>query len=166
MQNVTVNIFPSVIEHLRTTSINQSPNETGGVLVGTRSFDRGTLEYNILGCLCVADFEEFVSIYSATPSRFTCKNKDGWAEFALKAVERFGMSYIGDWHTHPRSNMAFLSPIDMYTLKLQYELGQFAPYPPLHLLVQWTSSQDIGVMANVLLGKLLIMVEPNVINNK
>lgn len=166
MLNVVVNIFPSIIEDLQRSSLNQSPNETGGVLIGTRFIDETTVEYNVLGCLCVADYDEFKGIYKATPTCFTCIDKDGWAKFALKAVERFGMSYIGDWHTHPRSSMKILSSLDLYTLWQQYTLEQFKPYPPLHLLVQWSDNQEIGISANVLLDKILVMTAPNVIKNK
>lgn len=166
MQNVVVNIFPSVIEALKSSSLNYSPNETGGILIGTRQLHGMIVEYNILGYLCVADYDEFKEIYMATSTSLICLNREGWATFALKAIEKYGMSYIGDWHSHPRSSMGMLSSLDLCTLSQQYHLGQFEPYPPLHLLVHWLDEKDIYIKANVLLGKLLLVVEPRIIKNK
>lgn len=166
MQNVVVNIFPSVIEDLKISSLNHSPNETGGILIGTRSFHEMTLEYNILGYLCVADYDEFKDIYRATKTGFVCVNREGWAKVALKAVERFGMSYIGDWHSHPKSSMKMLSSLELCTLYQQYKLEQFSPYPPLHLLVHWLNDKDISVKANVLLNEILLVMKPSIIRNR
>lgn len=166
MQNVVVNIFPSVIEALKSSSLKYSPNETGGVLIGTCQLQGITVEYNILGYHCVADDDEFKDSYAATPTRFVCQNREGWARFALKAIEKYGMSYLGDWHSHPKSSMGMLSALDLFTLSQQYQLEQFKPYPPLHLLVHWTDDKDIRIKVNVLIGEFLLVIEPHIIKNK
>lgn len=108
MISVSVNIFPSALDSLMGTAIKHSPVETGGVIAGTRSCRDDTLEFNILGVLGVADFDEFKDIYTATPTEFVCTDRLGWANLALNAVKTFGMSYIGDWHSHPNSSMCTL----------------------------------------------------------
>jgi len=164
MKNVSVNIFPSALDSLRETATRHSPDETGGVLTGTRSFSNGALEFNILGVLGVADFEEFKDIYTASPTEFVCTDRLGWANLALSAVKTFGMSYIGDWHSHPNSSLATLSHRDVHHLAQQYLLGQFAPFPPLHVLLNWRSSgTDFHISANIMLGDFIAVLEPEII---
>lgn len=166
MKSVSVNIFPSALDSLRETATRHSPDETGGVLTGTRSFRNGALEFNILGVLGVADFEEFKGIYVASPSEFTCTDRLGWANLALKALKTFGMSYIGDWHSHPNSSLKTLSPRDVNHLAQQYMLGQFNPFPPLHVLLSWRySGADCHISANIMLGQFIAVLEPQIIGN-
>lgn len=157
--NVTVKIFASVAEELCQSSLRASPNEMGGVLVGTRSHNDNSLEYNILGALAVSDYEECKGIYVATPTKFTCTDRNGWANLALKAVETYGMSYLGDWHSHPQSSTTILSSKDIDTLVQQYKLGQFDPFPPLHILMQWNLlNSEIHITANIMLNNNFIVV--------
>jgi proteasome lid subunit RPN8/RPN11 len=164
MKSVSVNIFPSALDSLRETATRHSPDETGGVMAGTRSFLNGALEFNILGVLGVADFEEFKGIFTVSPAEFVCTDRLGWANLALRAVKTFGMSYIGDWHSHPNSNLASLSHRDIHHLTQQYVLGQFAPYPPLHVLLNWRSSgADFRISAHIMLGEFIAVLEPQII---
>ena len=164
MTSVNVNIFPSALDSLRDSATRHSPFETGGVIVGTRSFNNSTLEFNILGVLGVADFEEFMGIYTASPTKFQCTDRLGWANLALRAVKTFGMSYIGDWHSHPNSSLCSLSSRDIHHLTQQYMLGQFAPYPPLHVLLNWQSSgADCCISAHIMLGEFIAVLEPQII---
>lgn len=166
MLTVRVNIFPSALNSLRGTSIKNSPDETGGVIVGTRACCYDVLEFNILGILGVADCEEFKDIYDASPTEFVCTNRLGWANLALRAVKTFGMSYIGDWHSHPNSSLTTLSSRDIQHMFQQYMLGQFAPFPPLHLLLSWQSSgTDFRVSTHTMLGKSILVIEPRIIAN-
>lgn len=165
MKNVIVKIFSSVVESLIKSSNLHSPNETGGVLVGTRQFIGNNIEFSILGVLCIADVEEFQKSYEATRGRFICKDKEMWGKFIYEAVQKYGMSYIGDWHTHPNSHTYFLSNEDASMLTDQYTIGQFYPFPPLHLLVQWPpASKDIMITANVMTSdNLILVIKPKVI---
>lgn len=164
MKNVSVNIFPSALDSLTGTATRHSPDETGGVMAGTRSFRNGALEFNILGVLGVADFEEFKDTFVASPTEFTCTDRLGWANLALRAVKTFGMSYIGDWHSHPNSGLTTLSPRDIHHLAQQYMLGQFDPFPPLHVLLSWRSSgTNCNISANIMLGKYIAVLEPQII---
>lgn len=164
MPTVHVNIFPSALDSLRETATRHSPDETGGVMAGTRSFRNGALEFNILGILGVADFEELNDVYTASPTEFVCTARLGWANLALRAVKTFGMSYIGDWHSHPNSSLTTLSPRDMHHLAQQYKLGQFDPYPPLHVLLNWRSpGADFRVSAHIMLGEYIAVLEPQII---
>jgi len=164
MKAVSVNIFPSALDSLKRTAIRHSPDETGGVLAGNRSFRNGILEFDILGVLCVADFEESKGIYVASPTEFTCTDRLGWANLALKAVEIFGMDYIGDWHSHPNSNLTTLSPRDVNHLTQQYILSQFNPYPPLHVLLSgYSPGMKFKISANIMLGDFIAVLEPQVI---
>lgn len=164
MKSVSVKIFPSALDSLRGSATRHSPDETGGVLTGTRSFRNGLLEFNILGVLGVADFEEFKNIYVASPTEFVCTDRLGWANLALRAVKTFGMSYIGDWHSHPNSSLASLSSRDVNHLAQQHMLGQFDPFPPLHVLSNWHSSgTEFHISANIMLGKFIAVMEPLII---
>lgn len=164
MSSVSVNIFSSVLDSLSGTATRHSPNETGGVMMGTRFFRNGDLEFNILGVLGVADFEEFKGIYVASPTEFTCTDRLGWANLALKAVKTFGMSYIGDWHSHPNSNLTTLSHRDINHLSQQYILGQFNPFPPLHVLLSWkTSGMKCHISANIMFGEFIAVMVPQII---
>lgn len=164
MQTVHVKIFSSALNSLRETASKHSPAETGGVLTGTRSFRDGVLEFNILGVLGVADFEEFKDIYIASPTEFVCTDRLGWANLALRAVKTFGMSYIGDWHSHPNCSLTTLSYRDVNHLAHQYMLGQFDPFPPLHVLLSWRSTgTKFHISANILLGEFIAVLEPQVI---
>lgn len=164
MPTVHVNIFPSALDSLKETATRHALNETGGVMAGTRSFKDGDLEFNILGVLGVADFEEFKGIYTASPTEFVCTDRLGWANLALRAVKTFGMSYIGDWHSHPNSSLTTLSPRDIHHLAQQYMLGQFDPYPPLHVLLNWRSSRaDFRISAYIMLGEFIAVQEPQII---
>lgn len=164
MTSVSVNIFPSALASLRETATRHSPDETGGVIAGTRSFRDGTIEFNILGMLGVADFEEFKNIYTASPTEFICTDRLGWANLALRAVKTFGMSYIGDWHSHPNSSLTSLSHRDIHHLTQQYVLSQFAPYPPLHVLLNWRSSgMEFRISAHIMLGNFIAVLEPQLI---
>ena len=164
MNSVIVNIFPSAMDSLRESAMRQSPNETGGVLAGTRSFENGSLRFNILGVLGVADFDEFKGIYVASPTEFTCTDRLGWANLALKSVETFGMSYIGDWHSHPNSSLTRLSLRDVNHLSQQYLLGQFNPFPPLHVLLSWSSfGQESRISAHIMFEQFMAVLEPQII---
>jgi proteasome lid subunit RPN8/RPN11 len=164
MKSVSVNIFPSALDSLRKSATRHSPDETGGVMTGTRSFCNGSLAFNILGVLGVGDFEEFKSIYAASPTEFVCTDRLGLANLALKAVKTFGMSYIGDWHSHPNSSLTTLSHRDIHHLAQQYKLGQFDPFPPLHALLNWRSSgADFRLFANIMLGEFVAVLEPQII---
>lgn len=164
MTSVSVNIFPSALDSLRGTATRHSPDETGGVMAGTRSCRDGALEFNILGVLGVADFEEFKDIYTASPTEFVCTDRLGWATLALRVVKTYGMSYIGDWHSHPNSNLTTLSPRDIHHLAQQYMLGQFDPYPPLHVLLNWRlSGADFRISAHIMLGEFIAVLEPRII---
>lgn len=164
MTSVSVNIFSSALDSLRRTATKHSPVETGGVMAGTRSCHNGTLEFNILGVLGVADFEEFKDIYIASPTEFICIDRLGWANLALRAVKTFGISYIGDWHSHPNSGLTNLSSRDIHHLVQQYMLGQFNPFPPLHVLLNWRSSRaDFRISAHIILGEFIAVLEPWII---
>lgn len=164
MTSVSVNIFPSALDSLRGTVTKYSSDETGGVMVGTRSFHNGAMMFNILGVLGVADFEEFKGIYTASPTEFICTDRLGWANLALRAVKTFGMSYIGDWHSHPNSSLTSLSPRDIQHLAQQYMLGQFDPFPPLHVLLNWRpSGTDFRISAHIMLGESIAVLEPQII---
>lgn len=166
MQNVSVKIFPSAQKALIDIAIRHSPNETGGVLVGTRNINNAALEFNILGVLGIAEYDEFGDAYKASPTTFVCSDRMGWANLALKAVKTFGMSYIGDWHTHPNSNYAELSSQDVSFVTQQYLLGQFLPFPPLHLLLSWyLKGLEMDITANIMLGDVILVVRPEVIEN-
>lgn len=167
MTSVNVNIFSSALDALRDTATRHSPVETGGVMAGTRSFHNGALEFNILGALGVADFEEFKDIYTASPTEFFCTDRLGWANLALRAVKTFGMSYIGDWHSHPNSSLCTLSHRDIHHLAQQYMLGQFNPYPPLHVLLNWRSSEvDFRISAHIMIGEFIAVLEPQIIRTQ
>ncbi|SFM26761.1 Mov34/MPN/PAD-1 family protein [Pelosinus propionicus] len=165
MRNVSVKIFESVIDLLSVNALNQSPDETGGVLVGTRSCTDDLLEYNILGAVGISSFNEFKDIYNATATEFTCTDRMGWAKLALKAVEIYGMSYIGDWHSHPKSNFNNLSPKDISHILQQYELRQFNPFPPLHVLLSWPlGSERVSITANIMLhNNVIAVIKPQII---
>lgn len=166
MRDVNVSIFPGVAQALEEISFRHAPDETGGVLVGTRSYQDDVLEYNIFGVLGVADFEEFKGIYTASPTSFVCNDRLGWANLALKAVETFGMSYIGDWHSHPRCSLTTLSSQDISFIAEQFMLGQFRPYPPLHVLLSWTSIEpSVNISANIMLGKYIAVIKPQILEN-
>ena len=164
MTSVSVSIFSSALDSLRETATRHSPNETGGVLTGTRSFSNGALEFNILGVLGVADCKEFKGIYFASPTEFACTDRLGWASLALRAVKTFGMSYIGDWHSHPNSGLSTLSQRDVTHLTQQFMLGQFDPFPPLHILLSWRSfGTESHISANIMLGEFIAVLEPQII---
>ena len=165
MQTVNVKIFSSAIDALGISARKQSPNETGGVLLGTRNLTSGALEYNILGSLGVADFEEFDDTYIASPTTFECRGSQQWSNLVIKAIKTFGMSYIGDWHSHPNSNFGTLSQRDIDMLVDQSILDQFYPFPPLHVLLQWSSiNQDMKITANIMLdNQLIIVLGPEII---
>jgi len=165
MMSVIVNIFPSALRALKEIGTRHSPNETGGVITGTRQFSNNALEFNILGVLGIADYEEFRGFFAASPTEFTCTDKMGWAMLTLKAVETFGMSYIADWHSHPNSSLKVLSSRDIKHLTQQYVLGQFQPFPPLHVLISWPHSAGFKVSAHIMLGDVIAVLEPRVITN-
>ncbi len=164
MLNVNVNFFSSALNSLKISAFKQSPIETGGVMVGTRSWHDDNLEFNILGVLGVGDFTEFKHIYTASPNEFICTDRLGWANLALKAVKTFGMSYIGDWHSHPESSLTHLSRRDIHGLAKQYNLGQFAPFPPLHILLNWQTTIDCNISAYIILGDFILCIEPRIID--
>lgn len=166
MLNVNVNIFQSAVNALKEISIRQSPNETGGVLAGTRHFQDNVLEFNILGVLGATDCGDFKDAYIVSPTEFICTDRVGWANLALKAVQTFGMSYVGDWHSHPKCNLSKLSFQDISILMQQHILGQFEPYPPLHILTHWSASASlINISANIMLGEYIAVVKPEIICN-
>lgn len=166
MLNVNVNVFKSAVNALKDISIRQSPNETGGVLAGTRFYQNDILEFNILGVLGVADFDDFKGTYVASPTEFVCTDRIGWANLALKAVQTFGMNYIGDWHSHPKCNLSTLSSQDVSMLVQQHLLGQFTPYPPIHILTNWSASTSvINISANIMLGEYIAVIKPEIICN-
>jgi len=133
-------------------------------MTGTRSFHNNTLEFNVLGVLGVGDFKEFKGIYTASPTEFLCTDRLGWANLALRAVKTFGMSYIGDWHSHPNSSLCTLSSRDIHHLVQQYMLGQFDPYPPLHVLLNWRLLRaDFRISAHIMLGEFIAVLEPQII---
>jgi len=166
MRSVNVSIFPCAANALRESAMRHAPNETGGVLVGTRCFRGDVLDYGILGILCIADFDEFKDTYIATPTKFVCTDRMGWANLALKAVETFGLSYIGDWHSHPGSSLTTLSSQDISFIAEQHAQGQFNPYPPLHVLTSWSSPKALfHVSANVMLGELIAILKPQLVSN-
>jgi proteasome lid subunit RPN8/RPN11 len=165
MKNVNVNIFPSAFNSLKEIATRHSPNETGGVLTGTRTFCDGTLEFNILGTLGVADFKKFDTIFSASSSKFICIDRLGWANFALEVVKIFGMSYIGDWHSHPNCNSCTLSYQDVEHLVQQFKLGQFNPFPPLHILLSNSLGGDFHMSAYIMLGECIVSMNPHIIHN-
>jgi len=167
MPNVIVNIFPSAANSLKNTATRHAPNETGGVLTGTRQVHENALEFNILGVLGIADLDEFKDVYFASPTEFVCTDRLGWANFALKAVQTFGMSYIGDWHSHPNSGLTVLSPRDVHHLAQQYLLDQFNPFPPLHVLLNWRSGEiNFNISANIMLGEVIVVIKPEIIENE
>lgn len=164
MIDVHVNIFPSALDSLKNNAIHHSPNETGGVMAGTRSFQNGSMVFNILGSIGVAEFEEFTGIYESSPTKFICTDRLGWAHLSLKAVRTFGASYIGDWHSHSDSSMGTLSQQDIHHLAKQFTLGQFYPFPPLHVLINMPSSiTGYQVTAHIMLGKSIVVLEPQII---
>lgn len=165
MTNVNVNIFPSAFGSLREILMRHSPNETGGVLTGARKFYDDILEFNILGTLGVADFKKFETIFKASPTKFICTDRLGWANFALDAVKIFGMSYIGDWHSHPNSSLHSLSHQDVEHLAQQYKFGQFNPFPPLHILISNSTNNCFYVSAYVMLGECIASITPHIIHN-
>lgn len=162
---MNVNIFPSAFSSLRETATRHSPNETGGVLTGTRTLYYDILEFNILGILGIADFKKFNNIFLASPTKFICIDRLGWANFALKAVTIFGMSYIGDWHSHPNSSMDSLSQQDIDHLTLQNKFGQFDPFPPLHMLLSQSLNHGVNMSAYIMVGECVYMVKPHIIHN-
>lgn len=158
-------MFQSIEEKLIADTIRQSPNETGGVLVGTRNCKDTILEYNILGILCITDVKQLECSVSSSSVEFICNDKKSWAKLALKAVELYGMNYIGDWHSHPNM-LAFLSATDIKMLKQQYILNQFCGFPPLHVIIGLSeaSHHEATITANVMLNnKLITVVNPEII---
>lgn len=117
------------------------PNETGGVLLGY--FDLK------LGYVYVVDALSAPSDSQGDPSGFT-RGIEGLQDAVQSAQERTGgiVSYIGEWHSHPRSASANPSVADVYLLAHLAKALHIDGLPALMLIIgeykeQWLIGKAI-----------------------
>ncbi|RBL90458.1 ThiF family adenylyltransferase [Chitinophaga flava] len=108
-----------------------SPNETGGILIGVCNYKTQTIH--------IYDVWNAPPKSKGSPSSFI-RSKNGLKAKVDLIKERTGgmIGYIGEWHTHPM-NLNQLSQRDIDTVNELLPLNRLSPIPTLSLIVTKTN---------------------------
>jgi Prokaryotic E2 family A/ThiF family/Prokaryotic homologs of the JAB domain len=108
-----------------------SPNETGGILLGVCNYKTQTIH--------IYDIWNAPPKSKGTPGSFI-RSKNGLKSKVDLIKERTGemIGYIGEWHTHPM-NLNQLSQQDIDTVNELIPINRLSPIPTLSLIVTKTN---------------------------
>jgi integrative and conjugative element protein (TIGR02256 family) len=122
-----VEVSESLLEGIWAARIAATENETGGIIVG--SWDRAGKRVYIVGHFSPPP--DSVS----NPTTFVRGAKGVYRTLeALHATTVANLTYIGEWHTHPRHYQSYPSSDDRLLLRWIGQALMFSDVPPLMII--------------------------------
>lgn len=116
------------IDTVNSARLQKLPNETGGVLIGSYDMQR-KIVYVVDTILSPPDSQEWPNLY--------IRGYDGLAQAMaqVKQVTANRLTYIGEWHSHPRGVGCQPSSTDRQAFTWLSDIMQNDGFPPLMLIV-------------------------------